>query len=425
LEAYGGQPIPFKGKIVVKAFNKATKDAGFFLLNLDKDADPVQLSMTPHKYQVFNVNAKPIELISSKAFVVKRENEIELPNYFLTHDFKNFIPLTDVEPQRSWNWMTAELHSFKSLSGRDLKGVLYKPENFDPQKKYPVIVHIYSNMSDDLHKYRPAEWTTDHMNIPWFVSNGYLVFTPDIHYKLGDPAESAFECTEGAAQYLKALPFIDAKCMGLQGQSFGGYETNFIVTQSSSFAAAMASSGPTDIISGYNSDAQGFIETGQVAMFSTLWERPDLYIKNSPVFYVHRVQTPLLMMNNKADFRVVYSQGIEFFDGLRRLGKRVWLLQYDNGTHVVTPGSNDALQHTIRITQFFDHYLKDSACPRWMLYGIPPEMKGYEDGLELVREKDPKTGKWITPKEGNILTDEEKIKVEALKKRKPINIAVE
>lgn len=423
---YPERPIPSKGNLIINAFNKVTKEAGFFLVNLDKAGDPVKLTMTPHTYQVFIDNEDPIDLLYQRGFIVRRESETEAPNYFLTKDFKSFTRLTHVEPQKNWNWLTAELHSFKGLTGRDLKGVLYKPENFDPGKKYPVIVHIYSNMSDKIHEYKQPKWTTDHLNIPWFVSNGYLVFTPDIYYKLGSPAESAFQCVEGAARYLKQLSFVDAQHIGLQGQSFGGYETNFIVTQSTSFAAAMASSGPTDVISQHNSWHQGFVERGQYSMRTNLWERPDLYVKNSPVFYVHKVQTPLLMMNNKLDLAVDFTQGIEFFTGLRRLGKRVWLLQYDGDSHVIYQSHKAAaLQHTIRMTQFFNHYLKDSACPRWMLYGIPPELKGLEDGLELVREKDLKTGKWLTPKEGNILTDEEKTKVKALEKRKAITMSIE
>jgi hypothetical protein len=165
-----------------------------------------------------------------------------------------------------------------------------------------------------------------------------------------------------------------------------------------------------------------FYERGQGKIGASLWENPKAYIEGSPVLFTHIVTTPLLMMANKKD-DWNYSQQLEFFLGLRRLGKKAWLLQYDNGGHGVD--GEDAKDFTVRIFQFFDHYLKDSACPRWMLYGIRASQKGIDDGLELVREKDPKTGKWLTPKEGGLLTDEEKKKVEALKHRKPITVTIE
>jgi hypothetical protein len=142
------------------------------------------------------------------------------------------------------------------------------------------------------------------------------------------------------------------------------------------------------------------------------------------VFYAQKLTTPLLLMSNQADPQVRFFHGLEFFTALRRLGKRAWMLQYDNGDHRLS-NKDDKMDFTVRTKQFFDHYLKDSACPCWMLYGIPAKMKGIDDGLELVRQKDPKTGKWVTPKVGGLLTDEEKKKVEALKHRKPITVTIE
>jgi hypothetical protein len=155
---------------------------------------------------------------------------------------------------------------------------------------------------------------------------------------------------------------------------------------------------------------------------ASLWERPDLYIKNSPVFNLQKITTPLLTVANREDRNVYFEQGAELYFGLRRLGKRIWMLQYDGNNHGVE--RDDYPDYVIRMTQFFDHYLKDSACPRWMLYGIDARDKGVIDGFDLIKEKEPKTGKWLTPKEGGLLTDEEKKKVEALKNRKPITIKI-
>jgi hypothetical protein len=147
----------------------------------------------------------------------------------------------------------------------------------------------------------------------------------------------------------------------------------------------------------------------------SLWDSTSLYIKNSPVFKAYNVTTPIILVNNKNDSRVPFIQGLEWFMALRRLGKRAWMLQYDEGGHGLR-GGNDYIDYVIRSNQFFDHYLKDSACPSWMLNGIPGRNKGIDDGLQLVKEKG-SNGKWLTPKEGGLLTDEEKKKAEALKTR--------
>ncbi len=176
-------------------------------------------------------------------------------------------------------------------------------------------------------------------------------------------------------------------------------------------------------LSGYGESSAYFGEVHQNRVGYSLWQRPDLYIKNSPVFNADKVVTPLLMMHNKEDAAVPFTEGVAFFTALRRLGKRVWMLQYDEGGHTVYL-KKDAIQHTIRITQFFDHYLKGAPAPSWMLNGIPAKMKGIDDGLKLIEQKDT-NGDWVTPQVGGLLTEEERKKVDAFKHRKPITVTFE
>jgi len=271
--------------------------------------------------------------------------------------------------------------------GKISKGILYKPENFDPSKKYPLLLTYYEQRSDELYHYQPLEATGDAINIPWFVSRGYLVFVPDIHYRPGHTGESALNSVVAAARFLSKKPWVDGKRLGIQGHSFGGFETNYLVTHTVLFAAAAEAAGVSDMISGYddftgNGKSKQFnSEMGQYRIRSNLWERPDLYLENSPVLKANLVTTPLLLMNNKNDGSVSWRQGLEFFTALRRLGKRAWLLQYDEGEHVVS--GKDAMDYTIRLTQFFDHYLKGAPPPKWMTVGVPASRKGIDTGLEL------------------------------------------
>jgi dipeptidyl aminopeptidase/acylaminoacyl peptidase len=296
--------------------------------------------------------------------------------------------LTDIKPQEHYNWLTTQLIRWKTFSGEVGEGVLYKPENFDSTKKYPIIFHIYEKFSNQINEFKKPELSNGEMNVPYFVSNGYLVFEPDIHYNIGYPGESAYDYVISAAKQLSKLTYIDSMKMGLQGISFGGYEINFIIANTKIFAAASSSAGICNLVSGYGSlrgsgiSSQYIYETHQGRIGKTLWEKPDLYIKNSPIFNADRVSTPLLIMHNKGDQSVPWSQGIEWFTALRRLGKKVWMLEYDDEGHGIG-GKNNMIDFSIRLKQFFDYYLECKSAPKWMTIGIPAILKKKETGLEL------------------------------------------
>lgn len=377
-------------RILLSAFDKTNKKNGFYATSLGQQKEPELLSMQPCMFEgsdQYIFKFRPLKAKNVSAYIVRRENSNESPNYFSTTDFKSFQTLTDLHPEKEYNWLTTELITWKTFDGSTSQGVLYKPENFDPKKKYPIIFYYYEKLSDNLHKFIEPEYSIGPLNIPEYVSNGYLVFTPDIHYKVGNPGKSAYNSVVSAAMYLSKMPWVDTKRMGLQGHSFGGYETYYIVTHSHLFAAAQAGEGLTDFISemgdmGADGDAMhDFVQTGQYRMGSLLWEHPELYIHNSPIFFANYVTTPLLIMDNKNDDAVRFNQGFEMFTALRRLGKKAWMLQYDGYGHTVYGiASKD---FTIRMRQFFDYYLKDIPAPKWMVEGIPAIDKGILNGLEL------------------------------------------
>ncbi len=298
--------------------------------------------------------------------------------------------MSNLQPQKDYNWLTAELVNWTLPDGQPSQGILYKPENFDPTRKYPVIFNYYEKQSDGLFDYlEPGLSGSANIDISWYVSRGYLVFLPDIHYKIGHTGESIVNSVVSAAEYLSKMPWVDSKRMGINGHSWGGYETNYLVTHTDIFAAAAEGAGASDMISNYGSIAgtyqglnQSNMEAGQHRIGATLWQRPDLYIENSAILKADQVTTPFLMMHNKADEVVPWPQAIELYLDLRRLGKKVWLLQYDNEGHNIHDPKNQ-IDYTIRLTQFFDHYLKDAPPPRWMTEGIPARLRGVERRLEL------------------------------------------
>jgi len=340
------------------------------------------LTMGPYHYLSIKKAA------TADAWLALRESTTDAPNYFFTDDFKSFKQISALEPQKQFNWFTAELINWSLPDGQRCQGVLYKPENFDTQKKYPLLVYIYEELSDELFHYLAPQATSDKINIPYFVSRGYLVFVPDIHYETGHIGESALASVESGVKYLSKASWIDFTKLGLQGHSFGACEANYIITHSNLFAAAEEGAGCSDLISASYSlvhdgiSNQWIFEKTQYRMGGSLWEHPERYIEGSAILNSDKVTAPLLMMHNKQDAFVPWTQGVEFFSALRRCGKKAWMLQYDNGEHFVQPGQ-DALDFTIRIEQFFNHYLKGTPPPKWMTVGVPPNKKGIENGYEL------------------------------------------
>jgi dipeptidyl aminopeptidase/acylaminoacyl peptidase len=403
-------------KVLVSGFNIDNKENGFYQVELSKAANPLLLTLGPYRYLTgssvppwlnsFSGELQPVKAKDANAWIISRETASEYPNYYYTRDWKKIIPLTDLQPQKDYNWLTSELVNYKQLDGTPSQGILYRPENFDPKKKYPVIFHYYEQLSDRLHEFPYPSYSNGDMNIPWFVSRGYLVFTPDNHYTIASHkngktiGEAVLNSVAGAARYLATLPYVDGKHMGIEGHSFGGGETNYLVTHSKFFAAACSAAGTvSDQVSAYlgpyrpkggnpNFYRVMHSENGHDMIGATLWQRPDLYFRSSSVFNANHVTAPLLLMHNEKDEQTDWGQSFELFTALTRLGKPVWLLQYDGEGHVLDK-EEDQRDFTIRLTQFFDHYLKGAPAPKWMIEGIPASKKGIDDGYELEPGKEP------------------------------------
>ena len=411
--------------LVLKSFNLNNKDDGFYRISMVKADSPRRLMMMPYMFcgldeTEYGETFIPVKAKETEGYLLLRQSAEESPNLFYTSDFKSFTQLSEVKPERNVNWLTSSLITWRTLDGKISQGILYRPENFDPSKKYPILFFYYEKFSETLHQFLYPKADGAWIDIPSYVSDGYLVFVPDIHFKIGSPGESVFNTVVSAAQYLSKMPSVDAKRMGIQGHSRGGYETNYLVTHTHIFAAAMSGSGMSDYVALSGSvrpngmpRRSGF-EVGSQRLGATLWERPDLYIYNSPIFYVDKVTTPILMMSNRMDGDVPYEQGIEFFTSLRRLGKTAWMLQYDGQGHMASGMA--AADLSVRMKQFFDFYLKDALAPKWMVEGIPATLKGLDDGLELE-------SRGISPGPGLLNTDEKR-KIRDNGRRKPITITI-
>lgn len=364
-------------KLILTAFNCSTKENGFYSIEWGSQGDPQKLCMDKRVYYMplvgieNNFDNQPVKAKYANTWLIKSMTESASPNLFTTTDFKKFDRISNIFPEKKYNWLQTELFTWQTAQGHSLQGILYKPENFDPSKKYPIIFHYYEEFADNLHGFLDPRASGGPMNIPWYVSHEYLVFVPDIHFIDGETGANALEAVKTAAGLMAAQPYVDSTRMGIQGHSFGGYETNYIITHSGKFAAACSSSGVSDLvsfsggISGFGTSMHFMTSEGQIRLGKKLWEDPHRYIRNSPVFFMDRVTTPLLMMHTEGDKIVPLSQALEFFNGLRQCQKKVWMIIYENEDHVLNKESN-ILDYTFKQFAFFNHFLKGLPEPSWM-----------------------------------------------------------
>ncbi|MEP7111520.1 MAG: prolyl oligopeptidase family serine peptidase [Ferruginibacter sp.] len=369
--------------ILLRSFNKQNKYAGYFTKKVNEVSDPLPIVTGPYSF------SGPLKADSAEQFVLQR-SDINGSELFATADLKNLVQLSDIaSQQKDYNWLTVELVKWKMFDGKMSEGLLYKPASFDPKKKYPIIFYFYERNADGLYNYKAPAPSASTVNVPYFVSNEYLIFDPNIYYKTGEPGQSAYNSVVSAAKYLSKMPWVDSTRMALQGQSWGGYQIAYIITKTNIFRAAGAGAPVANMTSAYGGirwgsglNRQFQYEKSQSRIGATLWQRPDLYIKNSPLFSADKVNTPLLITHNDGDDAVPWYQGIEFFTALRRLNKKVWLLQYNGEAHNLIERKNRK-DLSVRLGQFFDYYLKDSRPAKWIKDGLPATQKGKDWGLEV------------------------------------------
>ncbi len=358
--------------LLLRAENLETRETGFWRDRLDGSAPPQKLLMAAK-------SIRPVgKAENAEVYLVAASTFNEYPDLFWTDGgFRDLRRASNLNAQKDpFVWGTSELVGFKNADGVPLKSILIKPENFDPKKKYPMMVYIYERLSQGLHNFRdPSPGTS--INPAYYASNGYLVLMPDIVYTVGWPGQSSIKCVLPAIQAVVDRGFVDEGAVGIQGHSWGGYQIAYMVTQTRRFRAAAAGAPVGNMTSAYNGIRWGpgrprqfQYEAGQSRIGGSIWQYPMRFVENSPIFMVDRVQTPLLILHNDQDDAVPWYQGIELFLSLRRLGKEAYMFNYNGERHGLRRRHNQK-DYTVRMQQFFDHYLKGAAKPDWMEKGIP------------------------------------------------------
>ncbi len=370
--------------LMLQTKNDKTKAEGYAQLDL-KTGTIKQILVEDYAF-----SNRPMKAKKAEYYVFTKQNFKTFPDLLYTTDFKTTQRISDVNPQQNeYAWGSVELVEWTALDGQKLRGMLVKPEGFDPKKKYPMIVNFYERSSDGLHSYRTIEPGRSQINYAFYANRGYLIFNPDIPYRTGYPGESCLNSVISGVTYLMNQGFVDEKRIGVQGHSWGGYQAAYLITKTDIFRCAEAGAPVVNMISAYSGIRwesglmrQFQYEHTQSRIGGSPWQYPMRYLENSPIFSMDKVNTPVLILQNDKDGAVPWYQGIEFYGALRRLNKPAWMLNYNDEPHWPVKLQN-RIDFQIRMQQFFDYYLKDAPKPRWMERGVPAMEKGILQGLEL------------------------------------------
>ena len=380
--------IDMKGMQLLTAFDEATKSTSFYVTSFKRPAKPAFLA-GGENYKLGGV----LKAKNANVMLWTRENFQTFPDIQYSVLDKNWskfastVQLTHfVDQQKDFFWGSAELVNWTSYKGVKLEGLLFKPENFDASKKYPVIVYYYERNSETLNDYRIPQPARSYPDFHSFVSQGYVFFVPDIRYVDGHPGECCYDCVMSGLDMVESLGFVDKDHIGTCGHSWGGYQSAYLSTRTDRFAAIESGAPVVNMFSAYggirwgSGMARSFqYEHTQSRIGASPWEAPELYKENSSLFNFDKVTTPILIMHNDADGHVPWYQGIEMFVALKRLGKPAWMLNYTGEPHWPVKMANRK-DFQIRLKGFFDHYLKGAPAPKWLSEGIPAVDQPYELG---------------------------------------------
>lgn len=347
---------------------RATKQSGYARRNPDGSVERMVLADAAHSAFTKSDSADVVAFI--------RQRYDSSPNVFVGGTPSSAKAITATNPQQSrYAWGKVELMNFRSTIGVPLQALLYYPANYDPTRKYPLIVYTYERLSQGLHRYiAPSD--RDYYNATVFTQNGYFVLMPDIVFRPREPGIGTKYAVEPAVRSVIARGLVDPRQVGHVGHSQGGYEAAYLATHSTLFATTIVGSGITDMYSfagqlhwsGGSAEFDHW-ETGQFRMQVAPWEDPKAMIDNSPLARVNQMAAKSMLIEvGSVDGTVDPRQGSLFYNYARRAGKFVVMLTYPGEAHGLAKRENQR-DYQNRILEWFGHFLKGEPAPRWITDG--------------------------------------------------------
>jgi dipeptidyl aminopeptidase/acylaminoacyl peptidase len=369
--------VDLKKSYLLSSYGEWTKKSGYSLLQPGKI--PQTLVYDDASF------SRVTKALSADKYMFTKQTFVDFPDYYVSGgSFTDMKKITDANPQQAeYAWGRSILVDFTNSKGDKLQATVTLPANYVAGKRYPTLVYFYEKMSQTHHNYSMPAYD-DRPHFSAYASDGYLIVRPDMKYYEGQPGWNALDCLTEAVKKVVAEGYADPEHIGLQGHSWGGYQSSFVVTQTDIFACVVTGAPVTNLTSMYNilyknsgTNNHGIMETGQVRMGKSLFDDFENYAAQSPVFNAPGIKTPFMILHGTADGAVDWSQGLEFYNAARRLGKEVILLSYPGENHHLAV-ENNTRDFQKRMKEYFDHYLKGKPAPEWMVTGVPFLNKPYD-----------------------------------------------
>ncbi len=365
--------------LLLDAYGQWTKKEGFFELDGD---DLTQLTWEDRRFDT------PRKAADADRYLFTAQTFQEFPDLYVSGtDFADRTRVTDANPQQDeFLWGHRILFDYTNDDGVPLQGTLAIPDDYEEGQKLPMLVRFYEKYSQDLHLY-PTPTFRHSPNFAGYVSNGYLVMQPDVHFRIGSSHSDMLESVEAAVRKVVEMGYADPDAVGLSGHSYSGGGSAYIATRSDMFSAIAHGAAPINLVSEFN---QLFVGSGQnnhsydiygQGRYATNpYDDFQLYWDESPISGVQDMNTPVLYLHGEADPTVNWEQGLEWYNALRFLGKEIIWLSYPDEGHGLRKLQN-RVDFQYRLRQFFGHHLKGEPAPSWMTDGVP-----YLDKERRMRE---------------------------------------
>ncbi len=374
--------IDLSEPVLLSAFGEWTKKDGFFELHNGRLRE---LTFEDASF------GRPQKAEDADRYLFTVQTFRDYPDLWVSDgDFADRERVTNANPQqREFSWGHRILFEYTNADGVRLQGTLAIPDSYEEGQRLPMVVRFYEKDSQNLHSY-PAPYYRHQPNFAGYVSNGYLLMQPDIHFRVGSSHSDMLECVEAATRKVIELGYADPDAIGLSGHSYSGGGGGYIATRSTMFAAVAHGAAPINLVSEFNQLWPGSGENnqqydiyGQGRYATNPYDDFQLYWDQSAISGVQDMNTPVLYLHGEADMSVGYVQGLEWYNALRFLGKPIIFLSYPDEGHGLRRLEN-RIDFQYRLREFFDHHLKGVPAPAWMTDGVP-----YLDKDRHMRERAP------------------------------------
>lgn len=360
--------IDMEKPVYLNAYGDKTKFFGYYRMD-------ARGRIAPLIYEFRAVNRLNKAKNADKFTYVTHRYEEPQAMWVTDQSFKNPKLMVQTNPQQEdFNWGKSELITYTNADGKELQAALVYPANYEPGKKYPMVVYIYEILSNGIHGYTTPSIRSAY-NITNFSQRDYFILRPDIVYDIDDPGVSAVKCVVPAVETMLETGMIDENKLALTGHSWGAYQTSFIVTQTDLFAGAVAGAPLTDMISMslniyWNSGTpdQKIFETSQGRFSGPWYEQYEAHKRNSPMYHVQDTKTPLLIAFGDKDGAVDWQQGIAMYGTMRRMELPHVLLVYEGENHGLAKRENQ-IDYYRRMNDWFDHYVLGEEPADWIING--------------------------------------------------------